>query len=45
MYELLLRLLPAPVAKLLMALWYAILLLLLWLAPPVLDFGFRYGQM
>lgn len=44
LYDLLLRALPAPLAKLVMALWYALLLLLCWLLAPALELGFRYGQ-
>lgn len=45
MYRLLLRWLPAPLANLLMAIWYGGLLLMLWLKwPEVLGLAFRYGQ-
>jgi hypothetical protein len=46
MYEFLLRMLPAPLANLLMACWYGALLLSLWLtAPSALNLAFRYGEM
>ncbi len=45
MYQFLLRTLPAPLANCLMALWYGLLLLALWLAEPLVNgIGFRYGQ-
>ncbi|WP_426208001.1 hypothetical protein [Massilia sp. TWP1-3-3] len=42
-YAMLRRWLPAPLANLVMVLWYGALLLALWLAPAV-GLGFRYGQ-
>lgn len=46
MYQFLLRMMPAPLANILMALWYGALLLLVWLKfPAAAGLAFRYGQM
>ena len=45
MYEILLRKLPAPVVNVLMAVWYALVLFLLWIvAPSALNIAFRYAE-